>query len=47
MTPERRRRDSDIHPTAIVDPSATLADTVRVGPYATIGAHVTLADRCR
>ena len=36
----------DIHPTAIVDPSATLADTVRVGPYATVGPHVVLGDRC-
>ncbi len=36
----------DIHPTAIVDRSAALADTVRVGPYATIGAHVELADHC-
>ncbi len=37
----------EIHPTAIVDPSATLADTVRIGPYATVGAHVALGDGCR
>lgn len=32
-----------IHPTAVVDPSATLGD-VEVGPFAVIGAGVTLAD---
>lgn len=32
-----------MHPTAVVDPSATLGD-VEVGPYAVIGANVTLAD---
>lgn len=32
-----------IHPSAIVHPNATLGD-VRVGPYAVIGEHVTLAD---
>jgi len=29
-----------VHPTAIVDPQARLADSVEVGPYAVIGAHV-------
>jgi UDP-N-acetylglucosamine acyltransferase len=29
-----------IHPTALVDPGAELADTVEVGPYAIVGAHV-------
>jgi UDP-N-acetylglucosamine acyltransferase len=32
-----------IHPTAVVDPSAKLADDVTVGPYAVIGAGVELA----
>jgi UDP-N-acetylglucosamine acyltransferase len=31
-----------IHPTAFVDPSAELADDVEVGPYAVIGADVTI-----
>ena len=31
---------AQIHPTAIVDPSAELAGTVQVGPYAVIGAGV-------
>jgi len=31
---------SEIHPTAIVDPQAQLADDVQVGPYACIGPHV-------
>lgn len=30
----------EIHPTAIVDPKAELADGVVVGPYAVIGPHV-------
>ena len=29
-----------IHPTALVDPGATLAEHVSVGPYAVIGPHV-------
>lgn len=31
-----------IHPTAIIDGSATLASDVEVGPYAIIGKHVTV-----
>jgi len=34
-----------IHPTAIVDPAARLADDCEVGPYAIIGADVTLGAR--
>jgi UDP-N-acetylglucosamine acyltransferase len=30
----------NIHPTALVDPEAELADDVSVGPYTTIGPHV-------
>lgn len=30
----------DIHPTAIVDPKAELADDVVIGPYVVIGPHV-------
>ena len=29
-----------IHPTAIIEPGATLAKDVAIGPYCTIGAHV-------
>lgn len=32
----------EIHPSAVVDPSAELADGVRVGPHAVVGARVTL-----
>jgi UDP-N-acetylglucosamine acyltransferase len=32
-----------VHPTAIVDPRATLADDVEIGPYSIIGPDVTLA----
>lgn len=31
-----------IHPTAIVDPSAQIADSCEVGPYTVIGANVTI-----
>jgi UDP-N-acetylglucosamine acyltransferase len=33
-----------IHPTALVDPAAELAEGVRVGPYAVIGAGVVLGE---
>lgn len=33
-----------IHPSAIVDPGAQLADGVRVGPYAIIGPNVTIGE---
>ena len=36
-----------IHSTAIVDPSARLADDVEVGPYCIIGADVTVGSRTR
>ena len=32
-----------IHPTAVVDPKAELADDVEIGPYAVIGEDVTIA----
>lgn len=37
---------TEIHSTAIVDPAARLGEGVRVGPYAVIGADVTVGDRC-
>lgn len=33
-----------IHPTAIVDPKASLGDGVEIGPYCCVGADVTLGD---
>ncbi|OOV35865.1 acyl-[acyl-carrier-protein]--UDP-N-acetylglucosamine O-acyltransferase [Candidatus Synechococcus spongiarum LMB bulk10D] len=36
-----------IHPTAIVDPEASLAPGVTVGPYTVIGAKVTVGPNCR
>ena len=36
-----------IHPTAIIDPSATLAADVEVGPYAIIESGVVLGPGCR
>ncbi|MCG8454995.1 MAG: acyl-ACP--UDP-N-acetylglucosamine O-acyltransferase [Holophagales bacterium] len=38
---------TEIHPTAVVDPSAELGVDVVVGPHATVGAGVELGDRCR
>lgn len=35
---------ADIHPTAIVDPSAVLADGVQVGPYCIIGPDVVVGE---
>jgi UDP-N-acetylglucosamine acyltransferase len=36
-----------IHPTAIVDPRAGIADDVEIGPYAIIGEHVEIGQGCR
>lgn len=33
---------ADIHPTAVVDPAARLADDVSIGPYAVVGSRVVL-----
>ena len=33
---------AQIHETAVVDPAAVIADTVKIGPYCAVGAHVTL-----
>ncbi|MRH77215.1 acyl-ACP--UDP-N-acetylglucosamine O-acyltransferase [Spiribacter sp. C176] len=37
---------SDIHPTAIIDPSAKIASGVRIGPYAVIDADVEIGSGC-
>ncbi|MBI3992389.1 MAG: acyl-ACP--UDP-N-acetylglucosamine O-acyltransferase [Candidatus Lambdaproteobacteria bacterium] len=39
-------RSGSIHPTAIIDPGASLADDVTVGPYAVIGAQVSVGPGC-
>jgi UDP-N-acetylglucosamine acyltransferase len=36
-----------IHPTAIIDPGASLGEGVEVGAYAVVGPKVTLGDGCR
>ena len=36
----------NIHPSAIIDPSATLADDVVVGPWTTIGPDVEIGPGC-
>lgn len=38
---------SEIHPTAVVDPAASLGDLVSIGPYCCVGAEVTLGDGVR
>ncbi len=35
-----------IHPSAIIDPSASIADDVRIGPYCVIGAEVEIGPGC-
>lgn len=37
---------SDIHPTAIIDPSAIIGEGTRIGPYCIIGANVVLGEGC-
>ncbi len=39
--------ETDIHPTAIVDPGARLGTGVRIGPYCVIGGNVEVGDGCR
>jgi UDP-N-acetylglucosamine acyltransferase len=39
--------DSQIHPTAVVDPAARLGAGVQVGPYAIIGPGVELGEGCK
>lgn len=36
-----------IHPTAIVDAKAQIADDVQIGPYCTVGPHVKMDSGCR
>lgn len=36
-----------IHPTVIIDPSATIGRDVEIGPFAIIGPQVTIGDGCR
>jgi UDP-N-acetylglucosamine acyltransferase len=38
------RQDTEVHPTAIVDPGASLGDGVIVGPWALIGPNVSVGD---
>lgn len=38
---------NDIHPTAIIDPSARLGENVCVGPYSIIGPECAIGDGCR
>ena len=36
-----------VHPTALVDPGASLGESVEIGPYAIVGPGVSLAAGCR
>ncbi len=38
---------SQIHPTAVVDPTAELGEDVIIGPYVVINAHVRIGDRTK
>ncbi len=38
---------ADVHPTAVVDPDADLADTVTIGPYCIVSAGVSLGEDVR
>ncbi len=37
---------AEIHPTAIIDPTAELAEDVKIGPYCVVGPHVRLGKGC-
>ena len=37
---------ADIHPTAVIDPTAELADDVKIGPFCVVGKHVKLGPGC-
>jgi UDP-N-acetylglucosamine acyltransferase len=37
---------SKIHPTAIIDPTATVPESCTIGPYSVIGANVELGENC-
>ncbi|HZU26818.1 MAG TPA: acyl-ACP--UDP-N-acetylglucosamine O-acyltransferase [Bryobacteraceae bacterium] len=36
-----------IHPTALIDPAAQIADSAEIGPHCIVGAGVTIGDRTR
>lgn len=38
---------TDIHPTAVIDPSAIIGSACKIGPYAVIGAHVEIGEHCQ
>lgn len=42
-TPYTNRTVQGAHPSAVIDPTAQLADNVRIGPHAFVGANVKLA----
>ena len=37
---------SNIHPTAIIDETAVISESVSIGPYCVIGAEVSIGDEC-
>ena len=37
---------SNIHPTAIIDASASIHESVNIGPYSIIGPNVVVAEKC-
>ena len=37
---------SNIHPTAIIDASASIHESVNIGPYSVIGPNVVVAEKC-
>ena len=43
----RREFLMSIHPTAVVDPTASVGSDVEIGAFSVVGAHVTLGDRVR
>lgn len=46
MTQNNMQHASNIHPTAVIDPTAKIADGVTIGPYSIIGPHVSIGEGC-
>jgi UDP-3-O-[3-hydroxymyristoyl] glucosamine N-acyltransferase len=47
LRPVAPRKDSGIHPTAVIDPSAVIGSEAHIGPHVCVGAGTIIGSRCR
>ena len=47
VNPIDTQPQTNVHPTALVDPRAELGNDVTIGPYSIVGPDVRIGDRCR